>query len=170
MKYILMIDLRPLADVFNHFGNIYKQNSRRIARDYELCEKYAKINRYIVIGMPIVYFVNITAYRGATLIAGIMTGGVTSSVVYFPLLDRSGIFGLVLIHIVNNVCAYVVMATLVPLEVLLYVVTANIMLFSTVITRDFDDLKMSLESSETSQRENKRKLIEIIRSVQTFIE
>lgn len=170
MEYLVMMDLRPLADVFNYFGNIYKKNSKKCARDFDLCQRFSKISKFIVIGMPSVYFTVVTLFHLAKFSTGIMAGHVKPTVFYFPILDHCGLFGVILTHILNVFDTYFTITLASPFEMLLYVLTANIMLNSMVIVRDLDDLKMSLLRPETSQRENERKLIEVIQSIRTFIE
>lgn len=163
------MDLRPLVDAFNYFGNIYKRNSTKTGRDYDLCGRYATISRCIVIGLPSSYFASTTLYHLATKSAGIMANNVKPSV-YFPLLDHYGTFGSVLNHILDISDMYFAVITLFPYEITIYLVIANIMLTSAVISRDLDDLKVALLNPETAQQTKRTKLSEIIRSLPIFIE
>lgn len=98
-----------------------------------------------------------------------MTGHVKALVIYLPLLDNSGLFGLTLTHILNIIDTYMSAIVFVPFEMIMYLVIANIMLNSAVITRDIDDLKVALLNPENCEREKWRRLLEIIQSLQTFI-
>lgn len=170
MKYLVMMDLRPLTDVFDHFAKMYKKNSQNTERDFDLCERYSTISQYIVIGIPIAYWSDLVFYHLATYSTAIILEDAEPALTFFPLLDYSGMFGLILTNILNMACAYVVLTTLIPLDMIIYMVAANFMLNSAVITRDLDDLKVALLNTEKSERQTRRRLLEIIQTLRTFIE
>lgn len=160
-----MMDMRSLVDVFDHFANIYKKNSKRIERDFDLCERFAKISRYFVIGMPIFYLSNAALFNLAIYCANLMgtEDRLRPPIAYFPILDRS-IIGLIITHILNNFEIEICVITFLPYEMAIYLVIANIMLNSEVIARDLDDLKVVLQNPKTTPLEKKTRLSEIVRS------
>lgn len=165
------MDLRPLVDILNQFSKIYKKNSQKTERDYELCKMYAEISRYIVIGIPICVYALGSLYVLAAYYEGFMSGNVTPPAhIYFPIIDQLGRCGVILTHVLNTVNMYGGGTFLIPFEILTYIVFANFTLSSMVIRKDLDDLKVALENPTTVHREIRWRLLEIIKSHRKYNE
>lgn len=163
-----MMDLRSLVDVFKHFASIYKNNSKGDERDYDLCRKYAALSQRIVFGVLLGYVAVVLVFQGSAYCVGFISGDLKPiNSIYFPLLDQMGKFGSILTHLTNIVNMDTSLATLIPFEMITYLVFANIMLSSSVIKREIDDFRVILESPETTEHEIKRKLFQIIRMQHT---
>lgn len=162
------MDLEPLVDILKHFEEIYKKNANEYDRDYDLCKKYAKISRYIVIGIPGFLYSIAVLYISAAYYDGFVTGKVTPPThVYLPFMDL-GQFGVILTNLLGSIAIIGAGIPFLPFEILSYVVFANVSLSSTVIRRDLSDLKVVLDNLETTHQEVKRRLLEIIKSHRTY--
>lgn len=162
------MDLEPLVGIMKHFETIYKKNSNKNNRDYDLCERYAKISRYIVIGIPgflyAIGFLNVSA----SYFDGWMSGNMTPPThVYYPLMEF-GKVGVLLTNLLGSIAILGFGIPYLPFEILCYIVFANVTLCSTMIRRDLDDLKVVLDNPEAIQQEIKRRLLEIIKSHRTY--
>lgn len=158
-----MMDLRPLADILNHFARIYAMNSKENKRDYDLCKRYARISQQIVNGIPIVFIMVATLYLLGAVHEGIMSDVVKPPCnIYFPLLDQAGLLGVILTDLLNVVFAYAAAIAIIPFEMITYLVFANVKLSSMVIERDLVDFRVVLENPDTTGHEIKSQLFEII--------
>lgn len=158
-----MMDLRPLVDILRCFTQIYEKNSSKSCRDFDICKQYATISRYIVVVISVVYFIVATLYQSASYLEGMLTGvWKPPTNIYFPFIDRIGICGIIVTHILNIVCNDLCGIALISFDMIIYLVVANIMLNSTVIERELIDLKITLETLDSSGCDVKEKLIAII--------
>lgn len=171
VKMMMMMDLRSLVDILNHFAKVYKRNSKPNERDYDLCQSYAALSRSIVIAVPIVYNLVLLFYQLPKLYQYLITGDLEPTIgVYFPKMDQLGLLGAIFTNAFNIGAAYAAGSVLIPIDMIIYLVFANIMLSSAMIQREVEEWRMVLEIPDSSEQEIKRKAAEIIQMHQVYNE
>lgn len=163
VKHMLLRDLQPLIGVVEFLGYVYAGNSRPRMCNYDLCMKYAKISTMIVKLWLFMYFSNVSLYQVAAVYEYCMHG--TSKPLlnmYLPLLDRSGIIGMVIIYIANILVALTACIVLYAFDALISIVFTNIPMLSTIISRKWHDMEMLRQRGQISHAENTQRFKELV--------
>lgn len=165
------MDLRHFVDILKHFAKIYKRNSRECERDYDLCKSYAALSRSIVIAVPIAYSFVVFGYQAPKVYEYLITGDLIPTLgVYFPKMDQFDWLCVIFTNTFNVGAAYATISVVIAIDMMIYLVFANVMLSSTVIRREIDKWKMVLEDPESTKEQMKRKAVEIIQMHQIYNE
>lgn len=155
---LIMMDLQPMLDILNHITTIYEKNAKQTDRDFDLCKRYARHSKMIVIAVLIVYNTVLFFYQIPKFVEYLMTGVLDPPIgVYFP-----KAIGALFTNSINVAGAYSAGSVLIPIDLIIFLVFANITLNSTVIQREIKAWEVILKGAESNERQIKRKVFDII--------
>lgn len=155
--------LHPLVDIIHFIHDVYRRNARPTTKNYVICKQYANycqiIVKYLLSSVATLILIMIIS----SLIEYYMSGiKITPIDLYFPgVADYSDlIFGFVLIY---NYAVILVNFTVHNASLLLiYVIFVNILLLSSIIVNEMDELQQCLGDGNKSDGNIGNRLIKII--------
>lgn len=145
-------------------SNIYKENLTIGSRDYDLCNRYAKVIQTIMISVPIMYSTAVMLYEASHFVAYFATGTLEPSIgVYYPSLIGYEELSDALMHLCNIVSAQIFIFVAFTFDQIVFSIFANVMMVPTIMKRDLQELKVASEIPKTTTDQIKSKLVQIIR-------
>lgn len=162
LKYNFMTDLKYVIKIIDFLSNIFKNNSKRISRDYDLCCRYARLSKAIIIAVPITYITVGTLYQVPKFVVYFRTGVMEPSFgVYFPRVNyASNEVNDVVMHMFNMSIFLIVPSIIITFDSVIYLVFVNLTMIPTILKRDLQELKAVLEKPK--QKQIKSKLAQIV--------
>lgn len=171
IKYVLLADLRSMAEVLNNFSIGYKVNANRNARDHDLYNRFAEISLLLLKAIIGAYLATCVLYQLPKFYKYFVSGVMEPSFgIYFPMYDGFEGVTLVAMHLFNF-CGIWMAAFMAGLhDVIISAAFANIMMNSTIIKRDLKDLKVTLERNDSSRDEIKSRFLKVMQVHMNFKE
>lgn len=148
--------------ILNYTLDFHRQNSNKNKRDYNLCKRYATNSRYFVTTVIIFYVIVAQIYQSPKYYKGLTTGKIEPSIgAYVPFVeDMDG--GLEIIQAYNITMGVILSIVMGIFDAVVYLMSGNLTIIPTIIKREINDLKTTLEMSKPSLRELRTKLHGII--------
>lgn len=163
LKHVFIFDLRLLVDVIAFLADIFKKNSMKSAKYYDLCKTYSKFSVKII-KTVICAYVSFPICLSAPSVFRYYHGAAlrTSLGVYVPFISDSQLF-------YWNVYVFIVTIVIVSsFDGIIYLVFVNISLPSNIIIDQIKELEHIIRGSELSEKESKFRLSQIIYMHQNY--
>lgn len=154
-----------MVDVINNISEIHRKNSAKNARDFDLCNRYAKLAEWIVVGFPIVYYTLALAYQLPAFLDILTKGKVRPSMnLYLPGVNELDTIDMIVLSLTNFMLAMFGVTILFASEIFIYINFSTIPMFSMIIQRSIDDFQNELRAKRKPRdlKLIKKQLIEII--------
>lgn len=132
-------------------------------KNYNLCETSARYSRLLMKIVPFAFASASFLYIIPAYIKFINSGSYTPSYgLYLPGLDGRKPLESVILEIYNLMAPLLATLTLIPFDVLIYIVLINLTMLSFIITGEIDEFENILQNGNSNERDIKRRLLQII--------
>lgn len=154
-----------MIDTVNNIAEIHKKNSAKMSKDYDLCQKYASLSQWIIIGIFILYLSFVIIYQLPAFF-DIFTKGIVqpSLTIYLPGVDELNILDMTALLFINFVFAIFGMTILLATDTFILINFTTIPMLSAIIQRQINECASDLNNKRKlkNSKEIKRQLVEII--------
>lgn len=132
-------------------------------KNYNLCETSARYSRILLKIVPLAYASASCLYIVPSYIKFINSGTYSPSYnLYLPGLNENRLLDLAILEIYNLMAPVLATLTLIPFDVLIYIVLVNLTMASSIITGEINEFENILKNGNAAQCDINRRLIKII--------
>lgn len=162
-KLLLISDFLYLIEIVEFMFDIYDKNQRKREKYYELCKRFANISLILLI-LALSLYCFLVVFEGVfTFIQFSLTGEfIPPYSVSFPNTNDqifANIYGIILI----NITAMIFFVTIsLGVDSLIVLVIANIPFISTILIRELEEFKSTIEKSKLTEEQIKFEFLRII--------
>lgn len=171
-KYYFVRDIQSLLNIIRFIEDVYKKNSNdKLARDYKLCAKYADLSQYVVKATIITYHILIAIYFTFLPISYYVTGNILPLMPFqFIGIDSKSTYGIAFLVAFNVVLVIYDTQLLIVFNSLLFITFLNMIMESSIITGQIDDLRTYLMEPKRNRTEIKRRIKNIVYMIAKYDE
>lgn len=163
IKYIFICDFGQLVKVTVHISEVYKVNSLREIRNYELCQTHARHSQMVIKIVPAMNSCIAIIYLIPSYIQYFLTGNYAPSLgIYLPALDTDQLPHIIAMESLNITTAIMAVLTVSAVDSLIYIVLINLTMMSRIISSELNEFETVLRDGVAEEREIRRRLTKII--------
>lgn len=171
-KYYFVCDIQSLLNIIRFFEDVYKKNSNdKLARDYKLCAKYADLSQFVVKATIITHHILMAIYSTFLLVSYYITGNILPLMPFqFIGIDSKSTYGIAFLVAFNVVVVVYGTRLLIVFNSILFITFINMIMVSSIITGQIDDLRAYLMVPKRNRTEIKRRIKNIVYMIAKYDE
>lgn len=168
-KYIWIPKLQPLVAILEYYGNIYRNNSRATDKYYRICNRTARIMEHVLRATLAAYFGFAAFVHVFNLLDALIMGKREPlTQFYLPRIYEYSGWLYVLVTIYDIGIMINAMMTVMPADLLFFMVTANVSMASVIVQQDMDEFSAKLQTFTMKHVDIPRQFIDYIEKHQRF--